>query len=256
METKSVHLIYYSPAYSTRRIVRAVARGISDNAVNHDITQGVENIPEFTADDLVIIGVPSYSGRVPTLATSYLSQITAKGAAAILVCVYGNREYDDTLLELKNICIHRGFKVISAGAFIARHSIFPNIAKDRPSKDDLDVASVFGKKSVDFATKKDNIDIKVKGNTHYRNIADIPFNPKGDSKCNECGVCVKLCPVGAITMRNPRKTNRKLCISCARCIEVCPKNSRGFSGILYKVVRRKFQNKFSGRKEIELIYPE
>lgn len=254
MTTKKVHTIYFSPAHSTREVVKAVAKGIVEEATHHDMTKGVDTSIEFSENDLVIIGVPSYSGRVPTLATEYLSKIKGKNTPVILVCVYGNREYEDTLLELKGICSKNGFYAITAGAFIARHTIFPNVAEGRPDKNDIEAAYDFGKKSATFADKKE-VNLAVKGNAPYRAIKSIPLKPRVNANCNRCGACVTQCPVGAIDKENPRKTNKKRCISCGGCIETCPREARHFSGILYKIVKKNFSKKFSIRKENELFFP-
>lgn len=256
METKTVHIVYFSPAHSTRQIVRAVAEGISKDIISHDITEGIEKPIAILEDELVIIGVPSYSGRVPILAAKYLSQIQANGTPAIIVCVYGNREYDDTLIELKDICSESGFIVLSAGAFIARHSIFPRIAEERPDVKDLEKAQEFGEKSLNLISKKDTVHLNVPGNKPYRGINTVPLSPKVNSKCNSCGICATHCPVGAIDKEDPRKTDKKKCMACARCIELCPKNARCFKGILYAFAEKRFFKKYANTKEIELFFGE
>jgi hypothetical protein len=65
------------------------------------------------------------------------------------VVVYGNRDYEDALIELHDISITQGFVPVAAGAFIAEHSYSTTkrpIAHGRPDPDDLDRAQEFGKK--------------------------------------------------------------------------------------------------------------
>ena len=100
---KEVHLIYFSPALSTRKITRSISKAINKSVKEYDITQGLPQSLTFNEDDLVIFGIPVYSGRVPALASQYLQKIKGLSTPAILVSVYGNREYEDALLELKNI---------------------------------------------------------------------------------------------------------------------------------------------------------
>lgn len=38
------------------------------------------------------------------------------GTPAIAVCVYGNRDYDDALIELKDAIEANGFKTVAAAA--------------------------------------------------------------------------------------------------------------------------------------------
>lgn len=251
MEAKGVHAIYFSPALSTKKIVKAVAAGISENVRTYDITQGAKNIA-FLENSIAVIGVPVYYGRVPSLAKEYLSQIKANGTPAILVCVYGNREFEDSLLELKNICIESGFKVISAGAFIARHSIFTNVAEGRPDSADLEAARNFGRESLKY---KDKDNLILPGNIPYRPLGSIPFVPTGGWRCDNCGVCVKSCPTNAIDENKPKKTDKSKCISCGRCIELCPQKTRKYRSLIYFIAKKKFTKSNSGRKENKLFLP-
>lgn len=222
----------------------------------YDITQGLKNPLNFETNDLVVIGIPVYAGRVPALAAKTLQNIKGKQTPVILVCVYGNRDYDDALLELKNNCENNGFTPIAASAFIARHSIFPSIAANRPDERD-------DKQIVDFVKRcmlehKENAQrlLHVKGNYPYKIPSAIPLFPKGNRSCTACGICVKRCPVSAIPEKTPRKTNKEMCISCARCIAVCPEKARNFSGLIYRIARRKFESAYKNRKEPEFFFPE
>lgn len=254
---KDIHLIYFSPALSTRKIMRSIGKVISKSIKEYDITQGLTQPLTFNADDLVIFGIPVYSGRVPALATQYLQKIKGLSTPTVLVAVYGNREYEDALLELKNITLHNGFTPIAAGAFIARHSIFPNVAINRPDEQDNQKIADFSQRCImAYQSHKDmSKELQVKGNYPYREPSKIPLVPKGDSKCDNCGTCVKMCPVNAIQVNNPKKTDKNLCISCARCITVCPQNSRKFRGLIYKIARSKFESNYIAiRKEPEFFF--
>lgn len=255
---KEIHLVYFSPASSTRKVVKTINKGLGLPFKEYDITQGLRESLNFNADDLVVFGMPVYAGRIPSLAVNTLEKITGSRTPAILVCVYGNRGYDDALLELKDISETMGFMPITAGAFIARHSIFPKVGESRPDIQDQEELIDFGRKSMQIYNSldrsKEHTSLNVNGNFPYRKPSKIPFTPRGNSACNDCGTCVKMCPVLAIPIDNPRRTYKKICISCARCIAVCPQHSREFKGLLYNLVRRKFESKYKGRKEPTIFF--
>ena len=64
--------------------------------------------------------------------------IHGNNTPAVAVCVYGNRDYDDALLEIKDTLNGNGFRTFAAGAFIGRHCIFPKVAEGRPDASDLE----------------------------------------------------------------------------------------------------------------------
>ena len=119
--------VYFSATYTTHRIVGHLAKRLSEEITECDITNiaPAENVI-IPKDELLIVGIPVYAGRVPEMAVERIRQFKGKGTPAIAVAVYGNRDYDDALLELSDLLADNGFQVISAGAFIAQHSILPS----------------------------------------------------------------------------------------------------------------------------------
>lgn len=65
-----------------------------------------------------------------------LAHLKGHGNPAIAVAVYGNRDYDDALVELQDLLEENGFCVIAGAAFVAQHSIFTKVAAGRPDEDD------------------------------------------------------------------------------------------------------------------------
>ena len=56
--------------------------------------------------------------------------------SVFLVCVYGNRAYEDTLVEMEDAANHCGFQVVAAIAAVAEHSILSQYASNRPDASD------------------------------------------------------------------------------------------------------------------------
>lgn len=260
MTITNIHLVYFSATYTTRKIVRRIAEQMGNNIIQHDITNEMlaKDIILNTNGELLIVGVPVYAGRVPATAVNALNKIKGSNTPAIVVCIYGNRDYDDAMLELKNIIENNGFKTVAAGAFIAQHSIFPEVAAGRPDERDNQEIEKFATLCMDKITKTGNMavlpELEVKGNKPYKIPKNIPIHPSGNKKtCNQCCACVKQCPVKAITLDEPYKTNPQKCISCGRCITICHQKSRRFRGMLYKIASWKFAKDNLKRKEPEYM---
>ena len=167
----------------------------------------------------------------------YLNNITGNGALAIAIVVYGNRHYDDALLELRDILELNGFKVIAGGAFIGEHSFSKTLSKDRPDKQDIVIVNDFANQIYKKIANQDNLkSVVVSGNRPYRKYY-IPKNEKGEltdirkvapktnSNCIDCKICVAVCPMGSIDYEDVSKLNG-ICIKCCACIKKCPTHAK------------------------------
>ena len=143
-------LICFSPTRTTEKVLEAIARGVGAHMVERiDLTPAAARtryLPPIR-NRLAIIGAPVYGGRIPLEAAHRLRPLRARGVPAVVVAVYGNREYEDALLELRDIAIEVGFVPVAGAAFIGEHSYdHPEtpIASGRPDAADLRKAEVFG----------------------------------------------------------------------------------------------------------------
>ncbi len=250
-------IVYFSATYTTHRVVGHLAKQITEEITEYDITNHTPSkeiiIPK---NELLIVGIPVYAGRIPEMAVDRIRQFKGEGTPAIAVAVYGNRDYDDALLELSDLLADNGFQVISAGAFIAQHSIFPKVGAQRPDADDYQQINVFASESYKILNKnlEKLLPIHVPGNRPYKIPGSIPIYPSGTKTCNECGKCVELCPAGAIPKDRPKEVDETKCIKCGRCIVVCPTQSRKFQGMTYTMASMKFNLAYKERREPEMFF--
>ncbi len=251
-----VTTLYFSATYTTKRVVEAVAAGLSNEVVSYDITNdAATDAVIIPREELLVVGVPVYAGRVPAMAAERLRRFKGDNTPAVVVAVYGNRHYDDAVLELHDIMTECGFRTVAAGAFIAQHSIFPKVGAARPDAEDLAEIKSFAEKSLavlagDFGA------INIPGNCPYKVPGGIPIWPTASRKCNGCGACAKLCPTGAIDPAAPKGVNREKCIKCGRCIVVCPTKARRFYGIKYSLAAARFNAAFAARRANEMWFAE
>lgn len=254
MQYNRVQQYYFSATGTTQTVVQAIGGNFDMENTQRDLLKEPLYTPEIVAaDTLIIIGMPVFSGRIPAPCVEMLDKLKGTNTPAIAVVVYGNRDYDDALRELSGILQNNGFLVCGAGAFVAQHSIFPKVAAGRPDKNDLAQITAFAKQCGAKLTQMTGTEksVAVNGNLPDKPAAAVPLKPSANSKCNACGVCVRVCPVGAINAADPRFTNKKLCIACAACVASCPQQARAFRGIPYKLFGRLFKSKFSKRREPE-----
>ncbi len=253
-----LYTIYFSATDTTRRCVEKVFLGLGAEPTQEiNLADGFDvELPELSADDVVVVGAPVYGGRLPEPVADALKRIKGNETTAIAVVVYGNRDYDDALLEMTDILHDAGCRIVGAGAFIAQHSIFPKVGTSRPDLTDEHILAAFGrecKSAIQNGFNAEEVPY-IKGNRPYKKYGGVPFHPKAkESDCVRCGKCVEACPMGAISAQNPFATDESRCISCGRCIFVCSKSARGYSGMAYATVGAGFRAAYSKRKEPEFV---
>ena len=139
----SNYSIHFSPTGGTKKVADILARALGGVWREVDLCRKNESMT-LTGEDLCLVSIPSYGGRGPAVAVERLRRISGSGARAILVCVYGNREWDDTLTELQDVLEELGFVCAAAVAAVAEHSMFRQYAAGRPDAADAAELAAFG----------------------------------------------------------------------------------------------------------------
>lgn len=255
MKINKVYNLYFSPTGGTERAVELLGSAWGEcEDIDLSVFRGNYEKYELRENELCIIGVPAFGGRVPKAALDNLAQVKAHNTPAVLVVAYGNRAYDDTFLELKETAEAAGFVCASAVAAVTEHSIARQYGTGRPDAQDAQVLKDYGmqiKQTLEQAEIVHSIDVP--GKKPYREFGGVPVKPKATRKCTSCKVCANRCPVGAISLDNPKETDEEKCISCMRCIAVCPVNARKCNPLMMMIVGRKLKKVCEGRKENELF---
>ena len=243
-------IAHFSPTGGTKKIADAISAGFHTPVVEMDLTKADSTVTLGENDGLMAV-LPVYAGRVPQIALERLAALKGSGQKAVAVVVYGNREYEDALLETEDALEANGFQVIAAAAFIAEHSIARSIAAGRPDAEDEALCRQF---AADVMAKADDAaSVQVPGNTPYKELKPSAFHPAASESCVKCGVCAQQCPVGAIPVDDPSQTNHDLCINCMRCVQVCPVNSRALPDAFLTMITQMLHQNATGYKEPALF---
>jgi ferredoxin len=249
MKLKKTIAIYFSPTHTTEKSLKAFAAGIGLPFEMIDLTTPQQRTAfnrSFHPDELVVIGLPVYGGRLPR-----------QGGPAVAVVVYGNRDYDDSLLELKMKLEESKFNVRAAATFIGEHTFSSKIATGRPNAGDLVTASEFGKKVAA------SIQADTPGQLGFK--GSYPFTAKGvgsmvvpttSDNCYMCGLCIENCPWGAIDPNDCKQIDKARCMSCARCVKECPAGAKQFTDPKHLAWIPDFEKRLNVRRcEPELFLP-
>ncbi len=235
-------LIYFSPTYTSKRVAQAFA-GEFETVHEHDITQDkLER--SFGSGDLVMVSVPVYSGRIPQLVYDRLENLGGDHTKCVINVTYGNRDYDDALLELSDLVKSKGFDVVGAMATIGEHT-YGDIQKGRPNQQDFDEIRKYARSF----KQRDAVAIEVPGNRPYKELkkGGNKFVPSQNENCVGCNWCIANCPTGAI---NPDMTvDEDKCMACFRCVKFCPVKGISVNSMKYSEFAKMFSEKLKERKE-------
>lgn len=269
MDIKKASAVYFSPTGTTGKAVKAIAEGTGLPYEEIDLTtlKSRQNTSHsFKKNDLVVIGLPVYGGRLPMNLDDFFSVLKGKNTPAIALVMYGNREYEDALIELKIRLEERGFKVIAGAAFIGEHTFSKNVATGRPNAEDLGIAKEFGAKVIKEIDKAASGTLTVKGNYPFIAQGFNPIQPRYLTKvasiittedCTRCGLCAENCPWGAIDKDDHAVIDSLKCMRCFRCIKLCPSLAKKVIDPKFYEFLAEFEKRLNAiRKEPELFFPQ
>ena len=263
MTINQIFKIYFSPTGTTEKVVSALTDalaeklGLKEQVYVYDFTQpdGRTCFPELGEDDLVVFGMPTYAGRLPNLMLPYLKEfVKGNGALAVPVVTFGNRNFDNSLIELRDILEANGFHTVAAAACSCEHSFSYELGAGRPDEEDLkeirDFAGRIVSKLVEIEKQHtEATPVQVPGIPAHQNHGGYyqPRDRHGVSidirkvkpltdmeKCTQCGFCAEICPMGAIDHEDVSKVPG-ICIKCGACEKKCPLQAKYYedAGYLY-----------------------
>ena len=202
-----MEVYYFSPTGGTKKVSDIFAAAIGKDAVWHDL--GDKQTPtEQPQGELIIVAAPVFAGRIPSVVREKIKTLAGEGKQAVTIAVYGNRAYEDALLEMNDILIQDGFTVIASAAFVAQHSIVPEVGAGRPDAEDEKEIRIFAE-AVKNSTSAENI--HVPGNRPYKPGMNVQVTPLSLPSCTACGAMRKNLPDGCYS-----KCGRKDCYRCSK----------------------------------------
>ena len=247
----SIVEIFFSPSGTSQKVAERMANNFSQEKEICNLLI-FKSEKELKSDDIAVVVMPVFAGRIPKTARERLSKIKGNDTPAIAVVNYGNAHVTDSLLELVDLLKENSFNVIAAASTVSHHSIFGGVAVGRPDDGDLEKIDEFAKNCIEKLESNEPLKSEIPGNRPYTDYKQLPFEIScDDTLCAFCYDCVSICPEKAIPEDDPIETDLNLCSRCTACISICPEDARKFSGDAFEAKKTAFEEANSERKEPE-----
>ncbi len=246
--------ICFSPTGGTRKVADILAATLSHECTFVDLCDPHFSGVSLQEENVAILAIPSYAGRVPCTATERMGAVSGNGARAVLLCVYGNRAYDNTLAEMKAQAEAAGFRPIAAVAALAEHSMARKVAAGRPDAADDAALTEMAANIKAKLDAGDDTPVSVPGAVPDQPIGNFGgrMAPKAGDSCTHCGICVGACPTQAIDPET-LEADKGTCIGCMRCISLCPTQARKLNVVIESLGGVALSVLCANRKENELF---
>ena len=220
--------IIFSPTGGTKKVADIVAKTFEKDIEIVDLMKADFSFDsvEISEEDLCIIAVPAYGGRIPAPTVPRISSLEGNGAKTVLVAVFGNRVIDETLLELQDVTAAAGFRPVAGIEAVAEHSLARMYGAGRPDADDEKELESFAKMIFEKIDTLDETALRLPGVLPLKEFKGSAAKPSVHKVCTSCGICASQCPVKAIPADAPDTTNKDTCIACMRCVTICPNQAR------------------------------
>ena len=248
---ETVDFYFFSPTGGTKKVGNCLANSLAESVLLHDLA-GKKAYLAPPESGLSVIALPVFGGRIPAFAAKKLKSIRGENKKAATIVVYGNRAYEDALLELNNIAKESEFDVVASGAFVAQHSMCPEVGEGRPDEKDFEDIKNFGEKILNKLSGALEDKISVPGNYPYKVDFIVPATPISTDFCSMCGKCITACPTDAISILSGKiATDFTKCALCMACVKTCPSGARILPPPMSEKIRQML-SKFKGlRRESE-----
>lgn len=244
-----MNIVYFSPTHTSAIIAENIAKGMGATEPNIIDLTNTENSGNSIKEGPVIIAAPVYAGRISKTAMARFASLKGNGNPTIVVAVYGNRHYEDALVELFDFAYSAGFNPIAAATFIGEHSYsraeMPTAA-GRPDNSDQEIAFEFGKSILDKIALGDlNPPSTLPGNRPYteKGPATLATPITAEDLCTQCETCIDYCPTHAITLKDEIESDIEQCIKCCACVKICPNEARIFNTPYTELLHKNFSRR-------------
>lgn len=245
--------LVFSPTGGTEKAAAAITKNWPQvRTIDLSLPGTDGSAVSIESNALVLVAMPCFGGVAPQLALDRFARIKGNGASCVLAAVYGNRAYENTLVQMQDTAQAAGFQVIAAVSAVAEHSIIHQYAAGRPNAEDREELARFGTKILEKAESGSTETLVIPGKRPYKTSGG-GMVPTANARCTGCGLCAQKCPAQAISPERCKTTEKSKCIGCMRCVSICPVHARNVNRLMVSIASLAIKKACSAPKANELF---
>jgi ferredoxin len=229
-------ICYYTGTGNSLWVARALAETLGDT----ELVSIVDWSSEEKAIDSEVIGFvfPVHIWGVPGRIIQFINEIKLTQAGYVFAVAVNAGQVANTLAQLKNILnkknlpLSSGFSVPLVSNYIPWGGPGPKSKQSalfESAKEKISRIAVCTKNKEKRPVEKGPFWLNPLLTLLYRiSFNRVPTMDKqfwADDKCNQCGICGKVCPSENIMMEEGRPVWKHRCEQCFACLQWCPKKA-------------------------------
>lgn len=222
-------IYYYSGTGNSAWTAREIARLTGDTAVDMRSVQPGEQA--FTAQDTLGLVFPVYAWAPPQYVLTFAAALKPNGAYTFAVCTYGAEAGDTMGLLARALPLDSAFGLVMPNNYV----VGSNPDSEQAAAEKIAAARLrLPAISAAVAGRERKFDVHrgVGAVFKYLPLYKL-FNRFGRSTkrfyagaaCDGCGLCARICPAQAISMRGDKPSWQGSCHLCLGCINRCPQRA-------------------------------
>jgi len=234
-------IFYFSATGNSLKVARDLANKLEDAQII-SISQAISDDCIYPDAQCIGIVYPVYMWGMPLLVADFIERLnTNKGAYIFSIATFGGMsgsalKYTGKKLSLKGMELSAGFLVQMPGNYTPLYGAIP----EEKQKEMFKKAEEKIKLIAEIVKEKKKSQIEASffmanwifSSTLYKIFAPkIPMMDGSfwiDEKCNSCGICAKVCPVGNIEIVDGKPVWLHKCEQCLACLQWCPQEAIQF----------------------------
>ncbi len=230
-------ILYFSGTGNSKYVAEQIAKITTDEIVSINDKLQNNDKSDILVDDRLIFVVPTYAWRIPRVVREWILKTNFKGAKNTWFVMTCGSEIGNAEKYNKKLCNKKGFTYMGSTGVVMPENYIAMF--DSPKDDEIkkiilqadaeikNITEVLVQNKP-FPTPRNNLQDKVMSGPVNMLFYPMFVKAKGfyaDSKCINCGKCVKVCPLNNIEIKNNKPVWNNNCTHCMACISYCPTNA-------------------------------